>query len=70
MDDEVIMVLIAIVVTGIGCLIGIEITKDKQLTNLCLASGYAEQRRTSDDMYCIKRGVNGETIVTNVKDLK
>lgn len=64
------MTLLSIACILIASLIAIEIHKDKKLTELCLSSGYSEQRRTSDDSYCIKRGKDGETIVTNAKDLK
>ena len=70
MDDKSSFMLFSVVIVGIAVLIGNEISKDKRLTELCLSNGYSEQRRTSDEMYCIKRGVQGETIVTNVKDLK
>ena len=69
-DDSVSAILIGIVIIGVISLIGIEMHKDKNLTELCLSNGYSEQRRTSDDGYCIKRGKDGETIVTNAKDLK
>lgn len=68
--DSVSAILIGTVVCYVILLIGIEMHKDKKLTELCLSNGYSEQRRTSDDDYCIKRGKDGETVVTNAKDLK
>ena len=62
--------LFAIAIIILALAIGNEISKDNELTKLCLANGYSEQRRTSSDMYCIKRGKDGETVVTNAKDLK
>lgn len=70
MNDNATLCLVAIPVIGCAIAIGFSIKQDINLTKLCLANGYSEQRRTNDDMYCIKRGVNGETIVTNAKDLK
>ena len=70
MNDKATFCLIAIPIVGIAIAIGFSIKKDINLTQLCLANGYSDQRRTNDDMYCIKRGVYGETIVTNAKDLK
>ena len=69
-DDFLITVLWTVVMLGIAALIGNQFYKDTQLTKLCLSNGYSEQRRVSDDMYCVKRGEHGETIVTNAKDLK
>lgn len=68
--ENLLMTLVSIVIIGVISLIGIEMHKDKMLTELCLSNGYAEQRRTSADGYCIKLGKDGETIVTNAKDLK
>ena len=69
-DDKTSFILFSIVIIGIAVLIGNQFYKDTQLTKLCLSNGYSEQRRVSDDMYCVKRGEHGETIVTSAKDLK
>ena len=62
--------LVAFVLILISLLIGNQIMIDRDLTRLCLKNGYDEQRRKGDDMYCVKRGKLGETIVINAKDLK
>lgn len=70
MNDNVTFSLVAIPVVGLAIALGLNMKEDRDLYQLCLASGYEEQRRIGNEMYCVKRGALGETIVTNAKELK